>query len=141
MPFDAILIASRVMVAKEAATAQQAKELLVNTKGVINEKEWEKSYDSEAGGVITVLSELGEPIHKIFNRGLRVWREFDKEFFSLPLDKQEQKILEKKDLIIKRLNADFQKVYFGKKFDGQVCDLEEMTYPEVLQPSLWLIHV
>lgn len=80
---------------------------------------------------MTVLSELGEPIHKVATRGLELWRELDQQIFSLPADKVAQRIAEKKDYIIKRLNADFQKVYFGRKLDGRVVDLPEMTYYEV----------
>ena len=71
MPFDAVLVASRVMVAKEASTALEVKHLIVKTPGLNFESEhlWESSYDGEAGGVLTVQSELGEPIHKIANRG------------------------------------------------------------------------
>ena len=71
MPFDAVLVASRVMVAKEASTALEVKRLIVKTPGLNFESEhlWESSYDGEAGGVLTVQSELGEPIHKIANRG------------------------------------------------------------------------
>jgi enoyl reductase-like protein len=36
MPFDAVLVASRVMTAKEAKTSDQAKHLLVNTGAVIS---------------------------------------------------------------------------------------------------------
>jgi fatty acid synthase subunit beta len=130
MPFDGILLGSRVMAAKEALTSDEAKELIVKTVGV-PDKDWEKSYEEDAGGVITVISELGEPIHKIATRGIRLWKEFDKKFFSLPGAQQEKAILENKDYIIKGLNADFQKVYFGRKRDGKVVDLDYMTYLEV----------
>jgi enoyl reductase-like protein len=43
-----------------------------------------------------------------------VWKDFDDQFFQLPKEKMLQKIIEKKQYIINRLNADFQKVYFGK---------------------------
>ena len=99
MPFDAILVSSRIMVCKEAgtdpmhtyfhailnvcaATALEAKELLVKTPGVEVDSQWEESYDGVAGGnsnqshplsfliwmflgIMTVTSELGEPIHKV----------------------------------------------------------------------------
>ncbi len=70
MPFDGILLASRMMVAREAATAPEIKQLIVRTPGVQNEREWEQSYDGDAGGIITVTSELGEPIHKVWEEGV-----------------------------------------------------------------------
>ena len=54
MPFDGVLLGSRMMVAREARTAPAVKELIVATPGVSDELEWEKSYDGVAGGVITV---------------------------------------------------------------------------------------
>lgn len=141
MPFDAILIASRVMVCKEAKTSLKAKELLVETPGIEVEEQWETSYDGVAGGVITVNSELGEPIHKVATRGVTLWKQFDKEFFSLPEDKMVVKIEERKDWIISQLNENFQKVYFGKKLDGSVCDLQDMTYAEVLYRIVELMYI
>ncbi|XP_049851436.1 uncharacterized protein LOC126326034 [Schistocerca gregaria] len=131
MPFDAILIASRIMVAKEAHTVLPAKQLLVATSGVSREQDWEQSYEDVAGGVLTVSSELGEPIHKLATRGVLLWRQFDKEYFSLPPDKRAAKVEEKKSEIVQKINANFQKLYFGRKFNGQVCDLADMTYSEV----------
>ena len=51
MPFDGVLVASRVMVAREAATAPAVKRLLVATPGLraADEAQWERSYESEAG--------------------------------------------------------------------------------------------
>lgn len=76
MPFDGFLFASRMMVAKEAATSASVKQLIVDAKGV-SDAQWEGTYDKETGGIITVTSELGEPIHKIATRGIKLWKEFD----------------------------------------------------------------
>ena len=76
MPFDGFLFASRMMVAKEAATSPSVKQLIVDAKGV-PDAQWEGTYDKETGGIITVTSELGEPIHKIATRGVKLWKEFD----------------------------------------------------------------
>jgi len=143
MPFDAVLLGSRMMVATEAATSPEVKDLLVRTPGVkqADEKKWEQSYDGIAGGVLTVKSELGEPIHKIANRGMMLWREMDRRFFSLPPADRSPAILAAKREIIERLNRDFQKVYFGQHEDGSVCDVEEMTYHEVIQRYTQLCFV
>ena len=69
MPCDGVLLGTRVMACKEAFTCDQAKDLIQAASGVESQKEWEKSYTDDAGGVITVLSELGEPIHVVNNRG------------------------------------------------------------------------
>ena len=58
MPFNAIILGSRMMVAKEAHTSIQAKNAIVEAKGVPN-ADWAGSYNQATGGVITVLSEMG----------------------------------------------------------------------------------
>jgi fatty acid synthase subunit beta len=130
MPFDGILLASRMMVTAEAASSIEVKELIVATPGIADERSWEGSYEAVAGGVATVNSELGEPIHKIANRGILLWRELEKELFSLPRDKRAAAVAAKKDYYIARINADFQKVYFGRRADGTVTDVQNMTYAE-----------
>ncbi|RHZ19227.1 hypothetical protein DYB37_003435 [Aphanomyces astaci] len=141
MPVDGILVASRVMVAKEAATADAVKSLLVATPGIPDESTWESSYESSAGGVITLKSELGEAIHKIENRGALCWRDFDRKYFALPMKDQEAAILADKDAIIARVNADFQKPYFGRTVRGDVVDVEQMTYLDVLSRLVSLMYV
>eukprot|EP00397_Hematodinium_sp_SG-2012_P000038 GEMP01000038.1.p1 GENE.GEMP01000038.1~~GEMP01000038.1.p1 ORF type:complete len:4044 (+),score=1094.81 GEMP01000038.1:434-12565(+) len=142
MPFDCVLLASRVMIAEEAATATAVKEIIVATQGVgADQAKWESSYEGNAGGIITVKSELGEPIHIVATRGMLLWREFDTMFFKAPLKDRHALIVKKKDYIIKRLNEDFQKVYFGRKENGVVCDLAEMTYAEVLHRFVALCYI
>lgn len=93
------------------------KRLIVATPGLppgADEAAWEASYKGVAGGILTVRSELGEPIHKVANRGMRLWRELDERFFALPRgEARSRAVAEHRTYIIRRLNADFQKVYFG----------------------------
>ncbi|KAG2522184.1 hypothetical protein JM16_005912 [Phytophthora kernoviae] len=146
MPADGILLGSRVMVAKEAATAPAVKQLLVDTPGIESELEWETSYTGVCGGVVTVTSELGEPIHTVANRGSLLWKEFDEKYFSIPREEVELAVrLNKKDIIAK-LNADFQKPYFGCKRDVETgksipADLEEMSYLDVMSRMIDLMFV
>ncbi|KAG6574452.1 putative fatty acid synthase subunit alpha [Phytophthora cinnamomi] len=146
MPADGILMGSRVMVAKEAATAPAVKKLLVDTPGIESELEWETSYTGVVGGVVTVTSELGEPIHVVANRCALLWKEFDDKYFSIPREQVELALrLNKKD-IITRLNADYQKPYFGCKRNvetGEVvpAELEEMSYGDVLTRLVDLTYV
>ncbi|CAO3632523.1 unnamed protein product [Mucor hiemalis] len=140
MPFDGVLFGSRMMVAKEGLASPAAKLAMIDAAG-IDDSEWEKTYQGPAGGVITVLSEMGEPIHKIATRGVRLWKELDDSIFKLPKDKRLPVLLAKKDYIIKRLNADFQKVWFGKKESGETVDLQDMTYSEVIRRLIDLLYV
>ncbi|BFZ56376.1 beta subunit of fatty acid synthetase [Savitreella phatthalungensis] len=139
MPFDGVLVASRVMTALEAKTSLGAKQAIVDAPG-LDDKDWEKTYKGAAGGIITVRSELGEPIHKLATRGILLWREMDDTIFNLAKDKRVAALKSKKDYIIKRLNADFQKVWFGRNSSG-ACDLEDMTYAEVAERMVQLMYV
>ncbi|KAI5478179.1 fatty acid synthase subunit beta [Pseudohyphozyma bogoriensis] len=140
MPFDGFLYASRVMVAKEAHTSEGIKQLIVDAPGV-GDSQWEQTYDKPTGGIMTVTSELGEPIHKVATRGVKLWAEFDKTVFALPREKQEAWLKNKKQYVIDRLNKDFQKPWFGAKSSGKSCDLDEMTYSEVNARLVRLMYV
>ncbi|TFY80295.1 hypothetical protein EWM64_g3715 [Hericium alpestre] len=119
MPFDGFLFASRVMVAKEAHTSSSVKDLIVAASGVDDAK-WEGTYAKETGGILTVRSELGEPIHKIATRAVKLWKQYDDT----------------------RLNADFSKPWFGWKKDGHVVeDIGDMTYEEMVLRLVRLMYV
>lgn len=133
MPVDAVLCGTRVMISRECPAAPSVKQLIAQTPGVADASDWEKSFDSEAGGVITILSELGEPIHKISNRGTQLWRSLDDEYFSIQDDKKRAgRIAEDRGEIIARINADFQKPFFCVRMSDRttVSSLSEMTYSD-----------
>ncbi|KAH8145050.1 uncharacterized protein LAJ45_10961 [Morchella importuna] len=140
MPFDGVLFASRVMTAKEAHTSLNAKKAICEAEG-LDDKDWEKTYKGPAGGVITVLSEMGEPIHKLATRGVKLWAEFDRTIFALDKAKRLVELKKQRDYIIKRLNADFQKTWFGRNTAGEAVDLEDMTYAEVVRRMVELMYV
>ena len=140
MPFDAILLGSRMMVAKEAHTSIQAKRAIVEAKGVAD-ADWTSSYDRATGGVITVLSEMGQPIHKIATRGVLFWSEMDRMVFSLKGEKRLDALQTNKAYIIQKLNADYSKVWFPKGASGEPVDLEAMTYHEVFLRMIELMYV
>ncbi|KAE8551412.1 hypothetical protein EYB25_005299 [Talaromyces marneffei] len=140
MPFDGILVGSRVMVAKEAHTSQTVKELICNTPGT-HEANWTKSYSEPIGGVVTVQSEMGQPIHKIATRGVLFWKEMDDKIFSLPRDKQLAAIKARKDYIIRKLNEDFAKPWFCRNSKGDNVDLSDMTYLEILSRLISLMYL
>ncbi|ODV81559.1 S-acyl fatty acid synthase thioesterase [Suhomyces tanzawaensis NRRL Y-17324] len=139
MPYDGVLFGSRVMTAKEAHTSLDAKKLIAQCAGVPDDK-WEQTYKKPTGGIITVLSEMGEPIHKIATRGVMFWKELDDTIFNLPKNKRVEALTKKKDYIIEKLNKDSQKPWFGKNASG-VCDLQDMTYQEVALRMVELLYV
>ncbi|KAK0643318.1 acyl transferase domain-containing protein [Cercophora newfieldiana] len=140
MPYDGCMFGSRMMVAKEAHTSLAAKQAIVDAPG-LDDGEWEKTYKGEAGGVITVRSEMGEPIHKLATRGVKFWAEMDQKIFSLPKEKRVAELKKNKAYIIKKLNDDFQKVWFGQDKDGKAVDLEDMTYAGVVRRMVDLLYV
>ena len=140
MPFDGCLFGSRMMTAKEAKTSRNAKKAIAEAEGV-DDSQWERTYKGPAGGVITVRSEMGEPIHKLATRGVKFWAEMDQKIFSLDKAKRVPELKKQREYIIKKLNDDFQKVWFGRNSSGQVVDLEDMTYGEVLKRMVDLMYV
>jgi fatty acid synthase subunit alpha len=141
MPFDGFLFASRVMVAKEAHTSPSVKDLIVAAQGV-DDAAWEGTYAKPTGGILTVRSELGEPIHKVATRGVKLWKEFDDTIFKLPKEKRAAWLSERRDEVIGKLNKDFSKPWFGWKKDGGVArDLGDMTYEEVVLRMIRLMFV
>jgi fatty acid synthase subunit beta len=141
MPFDGFLFASRVMVAKEAHTSSSVKDLIVGASGV-GDEQWEGTYIKPTGGVLTVRSELGEPIHKVATRGVRLWKEFDDSVFNLPKEKRAAWLAERRDEVISKLNKDFAKPWFGWKKDGSVAkELDDMTYEETVLRMVRLMFV
>lgn len=139
MPFDGVLFGSRVMTAKEAKTSLEAKKLITQCPGVEDSK-WEQTYKKPTGGIVTVKSEMGEPIHKIATKAVMFWKELDETIFNLPKNKLIEGLNKKRDYIIDKLNKDFQKPWFGKNSQG-VCDLQDMTYQEVANRLIELMYV
>ncbi|KAK0543649.1 hypothetical protein OC845_006016 [Tilletia horrida] len=142
MPFDGVLFGSWVMIAKEAHTSTAVKQLIVDAPGV-EDASWEGTYEKETGGIITVTSELGEPIHKIATRGVKLWAELDKKLFSLASkEKKLAWLAEHRDWLIGKLNADFQKPWFPAHLDGTVANsVADLTYEEVTRRMLRLLFV
>ena len=94
------------------------KELIAQTPGT-SEADWHKTYTGSAGGVVTVRSEMGEPIHKLANRAVMLWSELDNTIFNIKdATKRMEKINERRDSIITRLNRDYAKPWFAMKTDG-----------------------
>jgi len=140
MPYDGCLFGSRMMTAKEVKTSTNAKKAIAEAQGV-DDSQWERTYKGAAGGVITVRSEMGEPIHKLATRGVKFWAEMDQKIFSLDKGKRVAELKKQRDHIIKKLNDDFQKVWFGRKASDEVVDLEDMTYAEVVHRMIDLMYV
>ncbi|KAL4784879.1 acyl transferase domain-containing protein [Aspergillus varians] len=137
MPFDGILLGSRMMVACEARTSLAAKQLIVEASGIEDSNEnhgsWTPSEHQAVGGVISVISEMGQPIHVLATRGMRLWHEFDRRFFCIRDPGRLQATLQQHRVeIITRLNADYARPWFAIADDGQPVEIEDLSYRQVL---------
>ena len=139
MPFDGVLFGSRVMACREARTGHGTKAAIASAQG-LQDRDWELTYYGPSGGVLSVISEMGQPIHVVATRGAQLWAELDQGVFALEKKKQAAAIYHKRAYIIKKLNEDYQKVWFPSKH-GTACELEDMTYSEVLGRMLKLMFV
>lgn len=141
MPFDGILLGSRMMTAREARTSKAVKEVIVSTVGTSPEL-WHEAYDSGSGGVVSVCSEMGERIWKISTRAVKLWKELDETLFSIK-DKHERlaRLSQRKAEIIQRLNADFAKPWFAVDGSGKAAELEDMTYTGVISRLVRLMYL
>ncbi|KAJ2466075.1 fatty acid synthase alpha subunit Lsd1, partial [Coemansia sp. RSA 2322] len=140
MPFDGILLGSRVMVAKEAGTSDAAKELIAAAPG-LSDAEWHNTYNGSSGGMLTFTSEYGELNHVLATRASLFCRNLTDTILSQPRDKHASLLLARKDEIIARLNRDYMRPWFGRKADGRVVGLEDMTYAEVVSRLVELMYV
>ncbi len=141
MPVDGMLLGSRMMTAKEAHTSPPVKALIVQTPGT-SEADWHGTYGGSAGGVVTVRSEMGEPIHKIANRATLLWRDLDMTIFSLREPAKRLEALQgRRDQIISRLNSDYAKPWFAVDSRGQNVEIEDMTYSECAQRLVDLMYL
>jgi fatty acid synthase subunit alpha, fungi type len=59
------------------------KDLIVAAAGV-EDGAWEGTYMKPTGGILTVRSELGEPIYKVATQAVKLWKELDDTVFKLP---------------------------------------------------------
>ncbi|KAH7063090.1 putative fatty acid synthase subunit beta [Macrophomina phaseolina] len=142
MPFDGALLGSRMMVAREAHTAPESREVIVAAPGLESERDWDRTYDGPAGGVVTVQSEMGQPIHKIATRGVKLWAEMDKTVFSLPRAQRPAALEKQRRALIARLNADYAKPWFGVDAEGTgPAELAEMPYARVVKRLLELMYL
>ncbi|KAF5024654.1 hypothetical protein F66182_3276 [Fusarium sp. NRRL 66182] len=139
MPVDGILLGTRVMTSREAHTSAEVKKVIFSSKG-LPDNLWEETYGL-GSDISTVISEMGEPIHMIATRGVKLWADLDARVFSKPKDQQLAILQAEKPRLIERLNQDFQKVWFGKDAEGNSVDLEQMTYAELLFRLVELLYV
>ncbi|KAL2850268.1 acyl transferase domain-containing protein [Aspergillus pseudoustus] len=144
MPFDGVLLGSRMMVAREAKTSLSAKQLIVDAAGIEDDgtAEWTRSEQREVGGVISVISEMGQPIHVLATRGMRLWHEFDRKFFSIrDTDRLRTALRQNRDDIISRLNRDSARPWFAVTGCGEAVEIEDMNYAQVLRRLCQLTYV
>jgi fatty acid synthase subunit beta, fungi type len=141
MPVDGILLGSRMMVAREARTSRAVKQLIVDTPGT-EDQDWHKTFDKPLGGVTTIRSEMGQPLHVLATKGARLWKYLDEKIFSIiDIPSRLRAIKTQEDDIIRRLDQEFQRPWFAHDRQGLPCPLEDMTYLQVLERMAYLMYI
>ncbi|PNY26529.1 fatty acid synthase [Tolypocladium capitatum] len=80
-------------------------------------------------------------MHVVATRGMRLWAELDETLFSQPKAKMLALLRSRRTYLIARLNADYQKVWFGLDYaSGDPVDLADMTYVDVIRRLLELLR-
>eukprot|EP00457_Paulinella_chromatophora_P000021 gb/GEZN01000021.1/.p1 GENE.gb/GEZN01000021.1/~~gb/GEZN01000021.1/.p1 ORF type:complete len:4174 (-),score=689.58 gb/GEZN01000021.1/:631-13152(-) len=159
MPVDAILLGSRMMTSAEAETSAGARKLMLEgRKTAVPKAEWEKTMELPAWpadnqlksvfgpgasgkefSVVTIRSELEEPMHVLRTRGALAWLEFDRRFFSIQdVEARQVAIDDNKEWLISTLNQHFQKPYFCWDYANNkpAHDFTEMSYGDVSRRML-----
>ncbi|KAJ2358849.1 fatty acid synthase alpha subunit Lsd1 [Coemansia sp. RSA 2618] len=143
MPFDGVLLRSRVMVARESRADDRVKQLIVQAPGIdaFDLLALFKYDTPDSSGVVSVIDELGRPMHVLANRAARLCKDLSDWVFSQPQDKQLALLKARKAEIIARLNADYMRPWFGQKADSGIpVDLEQLTYAETVSRLVALMH-
>lgn len=92
-----------------------------------------EAHTKPTGGIVTVRSKFGEPIHKVATRAVKLWKGFDDTISKLPKERCVVWSEERGDDVIAKLNVDFAEPWFGWKKDGSVAkDLADTTYEEIV---------
>ncbi|KAJ2492534.1 fatty acid synthase alpha subunit Lsd1, partial [Coemansia sp. RSA 2052] len=102
---------------------------------------WHKTYEGPSGGVITVASGYGELNHLLATGAMFFVADLRSSILDQPREKHAELLLARKDEVIARLNSDFCRPWFGRKADGRVVDLEDMTYADVISRLVELMYV
>ena len=84
--------------------------------------------------------QLGFAASTFSTNHLQYRAELDRTIFSLDIAKRLVELKKQRDYIIKRLNADFPKTWFGRNSSGEAVDLEDMTYAEVVRRIVQLMY-
>ncbi|KAL4876810.1 putative sterigmatocystin biosynthesis fatty acid synthase subunit beta [Aspergillus karnatakaensis] len=146
MPFDGVLLGSRMMVAREAKTSPSVKKLIVEASGLGDQGDsrgtWTACEHQAQGGVISIVSEMGQPIHVLANRAMGLWHELERRFFSIREPERLRAALQQSRAeIIKRLNEDYTRPWFAMTDDGHAVENEDLTYRQVLRRLCSLMYV
>ncbi|KAJ1828976.1 fatty acid synthase alpha subunit Lsd1 [Coemansia sp. RSA 2599] len=145
MPFDAVMLRSRLMAARESGVAAEIKQLVVQARGLDPGDIMSLHNADLSAGVVSILDNEGNSVHVLDTRAARLCLELSKTVFSQPRDKQLALLLARKQDLVKRLNSDYMRPWFGRKHrnsngeeqDGSaVVELEDMTYVEVIDRLL-----
>ncbi|KAJ2599136.1 fatty acid synthase alpha subunit Lsd1 [Coemansia sp. RSA 1721] len=147
MPFDAVMLRSRLIAARESKVRCEIKQLAVQASGLDAGDIASLHNESMDAGVVSILDHESSPLHVLDTRAARLCLELSTSVFSQPRNKQLGILLARKQEIVLRLNSEYMRPWFAQthehgsiKPDGAVVELEDMTYAEVIDRLLELVY-
>ncbi|KAJ1770836.1 fatty acid synthase alpha subunit Lsd1 [Coemansia sp. RSA 1843] len=147
MPFDGIMLCSRIMVSSESDMDDAAKQLIIEASGL-------DPYDMLAlfgegsaavcGGIVSICNERGQPVHVVANRAAMLCHKLSTIVLSQPHDKLANVLRTNRDWIVRGLCADYMRPWFGQLglgSDSKYVELSDMTYIQVIERLVDLMYV
>ncbi|KAJ2369194.1 fatty acid synthase alpha subunit Lsd1 [Coemansia sp. RSA 2610] len=141
MPFDGVLLRSRVMVARESLAHDAVKQLIARAPGIDAFDLLSQFKYAADAGTVSIRNERNERVHVLSNRAALLCADLGRSVFAQPADKQLALLQARKPEIVRRLNSDYMRPWFATKRDGTVVDLEQLTYIEAIDRLVALMYV
>ncbi|KAJ1800929.1 fatty acid synthase alpha subunit Lsd1, partial [Coemansia sp. RSA 2399] len=140
MPFDGVMLSSRMMVARESPVADAAKQLIVSRAPGVDPFDMLALFgDAPEGGIVSIRNEHGQPRHVVANRAAKFCHKVSAEILLQPRDKVASALKANRDWILRGLCKDFMRPWFGQS--EHPLELSEMTYIQVIDRLVELMHV
>ncbi|KAJ2655345.1 fatty acid synthase alpha subunit Lsd1 [Coemansia sp. RSA 1200] len=153
MPFDGIMVCSRIMTARESRMHDEAKQLIIKAPGIDPYDMLALFGNEPTGGIVSVLNENGHPVHVVANRAALFCHKLSAKVLSHPPDKRVDILRANKDWIMRGLCNNYMRPWFGivkdrrtSKSEGrnehqEYVELPEMTYIQVIDRLLELTYI
>ncbi|KAJ2559619.1 fatty acid synthase alpha subunit Lsd1 [Coemansia sp. RSA 1933] len=145
MPFDGVMLGSRIMVALESPLADAAKQLIVSKATGVDPYDMLALFgDAPAGGVVSIRNEHGQPVHVVANRAALFCHRLSTEVLLHTGDKLTGALQANRAWIVRELCTDYMRPWFGhipSDDEHKYVELGDMTYMQVIDRLVELLYV